>query len=116
VTSPRLRSDFWVAAYVRTRHLDGAYAVVRQRGAPEAGAIFVKIDRLDGRFELYGPAPQSAFGEGVLDRQFVSLGSPGSDEATIEQRIARERNFDPDLWVVEVEDRQGRHGLSLAKD
>jgi hypothetical protein len=116
VSSSRLRSDFWVAAYVRTRHLQGAFAVVSHKGAPEAGAIFVKIDRLDGTFDLYGPAPQSAFDDGILDRQFVRLGSARGDEAAITERLARELRFDSDLWVVDVEDREGRHGLTLAED
>src|SRR5213080_4605741 len=53
----RLKSAIWVAAYLRRRHIDGTFAVVRRRGAEEAGAVFVKIDRLDGTAELYGPAP-----------------------------------------------------------
>ncbi len=55
----RLRSDIWVAAYLRRVALEGAYAMLRRRGAAEAGAIFVKIDRLDGRAALFEPAPQS---------------------------------------------------------
>ena len=61
--SMRLKSAIWVAAYLRRRHIDGTLAVVRRRGAEEAGAIFIKISRLDGTAELYGPAPQTAFEE-----------------------------------------------------
>ena len=51
------------SAYRRRRHIEGTFAVVRRRGAEEAGAIFIKIARLDGTAELYGPAPQAAFDE-----------------------------------------------------
>jgi hypothetical protein len=108
----RLRSDFWVAAYLRRCNLEGAHAVLRRRGAAEAGAIFVKIDRLDGQAALFGPAPQSALGD--EDRSFACVHKDDWIEpAAIETRLKRELDFDVDLWIVEVEDRQGRHFLDL---
>jgi hypothetical protein len=44
----RLKSGIWVAAYIRRCHLEGAFAAIRRRGAEEAGAIFIKLNRLDG--------------------------------------------------------------------
>jgi hypothetical protein len=111
----RLKSAIWVAAYIRRCHLEGAFAVVRRRGAEEAGAIFVKISRLDGTAALYAPAPQSAFEEAQPgDRRFVAVVPGDLPEADIEARLKREMDFDPDLWIVEVEDRAGRHFLELA--
>ena len=55
----RLRSDIWVQAFIRRCAVEGAPAVLRWRGAAEAGAIFILIDRLDATCALYGPAPQS---------------------------------------------------------
>jgi len=114
-TSMRLKSAIWVAAYVRRCHGDGAFAAVRRRGAEEAGAIFIKLNRLDGTAELFGPAPQSAFDDAhPSDRAFVrSFGEAAVPEAKVEERIAREIRFDPDAWIVEVEDRAGRHFLDL---
>ena len=57
----RLKTALWVAAYLRRCHVEGIFAVVRRRGAEEAGAVFVRISRLDGTSDLFGPAPQSAF-------------------------------------------------------
>ena len=94
----RLKSAIWVAAYVRRCHLEGAFAAVRRRGAEEAGAIFVKLNLLDGTAELFGPAPQSVF-EDVrpADRAFSRcLGERPAPEAKIEERIERELRFDPD--------------------
>lgn len=113
----RLRSDLWVAAYLRRCGADGAPAVLRRRGAPEAGAIFVKLDRLDGSSALYGPAPQSVdvdLRRGV-ERLFVRLHGPEwIDNQDAEKRLERELSFDPDLWIVEVEDRHGQPRLDLA--
>lgn len=111
----RLRADFWVSAYIRRCAVDGVHAVLRRRGAAEAGAIFVKVDRLDGTAILYGPAPQSLVEDGRGDRLFVAMTPPEATPLDAEDRLSKEISFDPDLWVVEVEDRQGRAFLDLAR-
>jgi hypothetical protein len=109
----RLKSGIWVAAYIRRCHIEGAFAVVRRRGAEEAGAVFIKIDRLDGTADLYGPAPQTAFAEArPADRAFSScFAAQPVPQADAESYLSRELRFDPDIWIVEVEDRAGRHFL-----
>lgn len=111
----RLKSALWVAAYLRRCQVEGLYAVVRRRGAEEAGAIFVRIDRLDGTSDLYGPAPQSAFAAvPEAERAFSgSLPEQPAPDASIEAYLAREIKFDPDVWIVEVEDRAGRNFLDV---
>lgn len=110
----RLKSGIWVAAYVRRCHIEGVFAAIVKRGAEEAGAIFIKLNRLDGSGILYGPAPQAAFDDArPVDRMFtVVLGRQGAvPEADIDARLKREIGFDPDLWIVEIEDKAGRHFL-----
>ena len=108
----RLKSAIWVAAYVRRCNVEGVFAAVRRRGAEEAGAIFIKVNRLDGTADLYGPAPQSAFAEAnPQDRVFTPTQREPAPEDKIEDRISREARFDPDVWVIEIEDRAGRHFL-----
>lgn len=90
--------------------------MLRRRGAAEAGAIFIKLDRLDGRAALFAPAPQS-LADDTGDRLFLRAHKEEwLDPASIEERLAKEMRFDSDLWLLEVEDRQGRHFLDLAKD
>lgn len=108
----RLTSDFWVSAFLRQAALDGLDAVLRRRGAKEAGAIFVKLDRLDGTAALYGPAPQT-LAEDDGQRRFQHL--LDADPLTIEERVARELRFDSDLWLVEIENRAGDPRLPLAE-
>jgi hypothetical protein len=107
----RLKSAIWVAAYIRRCHGEGAFAAVRRRGAEEAGAIFIKLNRLDGTAELFAPAPQTAFDDArPADRAFSrSFGHDPVPEARVEDKLAKEARFDPDVWIVEVEDRNGRH-------
>lgn len=108
----RLRTDIWAAGYVRRAMSAGAFVAVRRKGAPEAGAIFIRIDRLDGTNQLFGPAPQSSL-RADLDRRFVRVHDQETiDGAAVESRLAKECRFDSDLWIIEVEDRQGRHFLN----
>jgi hypothetical protein len=110
----RLRSDIWVSAYLRRCAVEGVTAVLRRRGAAEAGAIFVKVDRLDGTATLYGPAPPTEELPQGVDRLFARLHTPPTlPPGEIETRLARERGFDPDIWIVEVEDPHGRSFLDL---
>jgi hypothetical protein len=113
----RLKSAIWVAAYVRRCHLEGAFAVVRRKGAEEAGAILVKVSKLDGTAALYLPAPQTSFDEAKpIERLFVSsLPQEFALDQTAEMKITSELKFDPDIWIVEVEDKLGRNFLDLTK-
>jgi hypothetical protein len=113
----RLKSGIWVAAYLRRCNIEGAAAVVRRRGADEAGAVFIKISKLDGTAVLYGPAPQSVFDDArPADRIFTMTLSrdKAASDADVEARLTREIRFDPDLWIIEVEDRAGRNFLDAA--
>ena len=109
----RLKSSIWVAAYLRRCQIEGAQAVLRRRGAEEAGAVFIKVSRLDGTAEIFAPAPQTAFDEAKpTDRAFArALKNNLAPDADAEAYLARQIKFDPDVWIVEVEDRAGRHFL-----
>ena len=108
----RLTSEFWVSAFLRQAALDGLVAVLRRRGAKEAGAIFVKLDRLDGTAALYGPAPQS-LADDDGERRFQKI--LDADPLSAEDRMEREIRFDGDLWLVEIENRAGDPRLSLVE-
>ncbi len=111
----RLKSALWVAAYLRRCQVEGAFAVVRRRGAEEAGAVFVRISRMDGTSDLFGPAPQSALDTSRgADRTFTaSLAQQPAPDAAVEAKLEREMKFDPDLWIVEVENSTGRNFLDI---
>lgn len=114
----RLKTALWVAAYLRRCQAEGLFAVVRRRGAEEAGAIFVRVSKLDGTSDLFGPAPQSAFDASVIAmRAFIRSFTTGPvPDATVEAYLDRQVKFDPDAWIVEVEDRQGRNFLDIVSD
>jgi hypothetical protein len=111
--SARIRSDFWVSAHLRRCAGQGIDAVLRRRGAAEAGAIFVTVDRLDGAVDLYAPAPQTELAEGGTSRLFERV-MVAASPPEIEARMTRELRFDPDLWWVSIDDRDGRSLLDTA--
>ncbi len=99
---PRLTADFWVRAYLARLEQAGIPAFVIGKGDPTAGAVLVKVARLDGTAVAY----QRSFDVMADARVWVVLSD--GDEPGVDAAIARQRSFDPDLWVIEVEDRQGR--------
>jgi hypothetical protein len=101
----RLTAEFWVRAYLKRLELVGLSAYVVARGDATAGAVLVKQSPLDGTACAY----QRSFDLMSGARVWVTLAQ--GDEATVDAAIARQRSFDPDLWVIEVEDRAGRHLL-----
>ena len=107
----RLKSSIWVKAYVRRCAVAGVAAYVVRHGDDDAGTIFIRINRLDGSSDLFGPAP-AGLSDLEFDRKWMRRGkaNPISD-AEAERMLERELGFDGDLWIVEVEDRDGRHFL-----
>jgi hypothetical protein len=107
----RLKSSIWVKAYVRRCQVAGVAAYVVRHGDDDAGAIFIRINRLDGSSDLFGPAP-AGLSDLDVDRQWMHRGKDGPlSDADTDNILEREIRFDSDLWVIEVEDREGRHFL-----
>lgn len=98
-------------ALVRRAGAGGAAAYVVRRGDSERGALYVKVATLDGRARLFGPEPASferAAEEGALAPH---LDPAGVSDQDAEVYLARQCEYDPDLWIVEIEDRAGRSFL-----
>ena len=98
----RLTADFWVRAYLRRLELAGIPAYVTARGDATAGAVLVKLATLDGHARLF----QRSFDIITGARAWVTLTE--GPEPDIDATIARQRRHDPDLWVIEIESRDGR--------
>ncbi|MBB4065751.1 DUF1491 family protein [Gellertiella hungarica] len=99
----RVTTEFFAAALTRRIFADGGFAAVERKGAPEAGALFLKERHRDGSVTLYGPAPQAVFEAGEAgDRRFEKRLS-GAGPEDVDALVARELRFDPDLWLIEAE-------------
>ena len=104
-TMPRLTAELWVQAYIHRLRLADIPAFVVSRGDATAGAVIVKQNQLDGTSKAFQRSVDILTG----GRIWVVL-AEGADEE-VDAAIALQRDFDPDLWVIEVEDRKGRHLL-----
>ena len=109
-----LRTDLWAAAFVRRHNDIGHICVVSRKGDPIAGQIFIEIDHLNGTVTLLTPAPATAREDGDADRIFVKR-FDHVEPGLVRDRIAREANFDPDLWVLSLEMRADDPGVTMAR-
>lgn len=105
----RLPTHIWVDALVRRALSAGSAAFILQRGDDFRGDVLVKVAELNGEARLYGPAMDMDGSRIFLD--FANQGI-GPDEKEIDAYIARARERDRDLWVIEVEDRSGQHFIT----
>lgn len=101
----RLTARFWVDAYLTRLSIQDIPAFVVAHGDDTGGAVLVKLSTLDGQARVF----QRSFDLMTGDRKWVEL--EAGVERDVDEAITRQRSFDPDLWVIEVEDRQGRHLL-----
>ena len=101
----RLTAAFWVQAYLRRLALENIQAYILAHGDDTAGAVLVKLATLDGQARLF----QRGFDLQTGDRVWQQL-EQGTEEQ-IDTTLQRQLGFDPDLWVIELEDRAGRHFL-----
>jgi hypothetical protein len=104
---PRLKSVIYVQALIRRCEVQGASAYLARRGAEEAGAVFIRLNRLDGTSTVLSPAQGSAVGLAEGRIWTKPLGDAAGDAACTEY-FAKQTRYDPDIWIVEIEDREGR--------
>ncbi|MBV9995915.1 MAG: DUF1491 family protein [Caulobacteraceae bacterium] len=102
-----LNTDLWVAALIRRAQNAGAFAAVERKGDSRAGAVLVKVlKRAVGEARLYSETFRGD-GERVWMQPVDSL-----QECDLDAYVQRALRVDPDLWVVEIDDREGRHFLT----
>ncbi|NWG47346.1 MAG: DUF1491 family protein [Alphaproteobacteria bacterium] len=109
---PSLTTDIWAAAYVRRCSVEGAAAFIVRKGDARAGAVLVRVNGLDGSSSLYARARRA---DGQLVWMSV-LGPAPRPDAECEAYLVRAAARDPDLWVIEVEDKARRHFLDAPVD
>jgi hypothetical protein len=101
--APRLKAGIYVRALIRRAEAHGASAFVVRKGIEEAGAIYIKVSRLDGTGFVLAQARQR---EG--DLVWMRPLGENADEAKAAAYFEKQIRFDPDIWILEIEDREGR--------
>lgn len=105
----RIATYIWVDALIRRVQIGGAAAYVVQKGDQHRGDVLIKLSRLDGRAAILSRSPLS-FEEEQFDWQPVP--NEWAEERQVDEVIQRRKSHDPDMWVIEIEDREGRHFLT----
>lgn len=98
--APRLKSELWVKALVRRLDVDLMTAMVTRSGDPEAGAIYLKLNFLNGDCRVLN----RTYGEEGERLWSGATGDAPVAEAQADEYLQRQINFDPDCWIVEIED------------
>ena len=109
----RLTTAIWLGVFMRLESSRGSYVTVAKKGAQQAGAVFVLHNHLNGMFDVYGPAPQSMFEEAGSERLFERVLESVTDDEK-EEFLSRQKQFDPDIWIIETESGTGEISLTLA--
>jgi hypothetical protein len=103
VSEPRLKTEIRVAAQLRRAAGAGAFATIARRGDADAGAVAIKVYLGARRARLYVES-RNENGEAVWREPLDGE----ADETAVDRFLEKEMRFDRDLWIVEIEDRQGR--------
>lgn len=104
---PRLKSEFWVQAQLRKLDQDCIPAVISRRGDPDAGAIYIKLIHARDLVVVLSPS-RTAEGERAW---LQGTGAEPVIEPEADAYLARQADFDPDIWVIEVEDPKHQYRL-----
>jgi len=101
----RLTTDLWVSAYLTRLRLVEIPVFVTRKGDATAGSVYVKLNTLDGQAKAF----HRQFDLMSDQREWAVLAE--GDEADVDASLSKQASFDSDIWVLEVEDRDGRHLL-----
>jgi len=104
-TDGRLSTELWVQAHLRRCNAEGLFAAVLHKGDQWGGAVIVKLNLLDGTFKVLSQTRDMEGRVAWLAAQQGALLAESDATAYIDRQVKR----DPDLWVIEIEDKQGRN-------
>lgn len=106
----RIKSRLWVEALLRRCQSEGKFGAIITSGADEAGAVYVAINHQNNTYDLLGPPAGPSHSE-AGDRQFRKVFTQPVAWEEIGLYIDKQRKFDSDIWLVEIEDRGAMAGL-----
>ena len=101
----RLKSSIWIQAQIRICSISNLSAYVMKRGDPDAGAIFLHLNKLNGNNLVYnqiraisGQIAWSQSGNGTT-----------LDDREAHDYLEKQKKYDPDLWILEIDDPEDKY-------
>ena len=110
-----VKAHLWVKAHLALCFSQGLTAVVAQKGAPEAGVVYAQITVSATQVRVLAPAPGPAFDDQGQRTWSLPLGLDFVTPQKADEYFKRQRSFDPDIWIIDIDDRDGTGLLSLPK-
>ena len=101
----RLKTSIWASALMQRAQSEGAFAVILHKGDPDSGAVIVSVRDANAQYVLYQSAPS-------MDGRRIWIAEHPISEFEAGQKISKRRSRDEDVWVIEIEDKHGRHFLT----
>ncbi len=111
-----LKSEIWVRAHIRRCFSSGLAAVVANKGAPEAGSVYVQVTISQKEVRVFAPAPGPAYNEDGDRNWSQPLGTTPVTPEKAREYFARQKSFDPDIWIIDIDDRDGTGLLNIVED
>lgn len=108
-----LKSEIWVKAHLRRCFLSGLTAVIANKGAPEAGAVYVQVTISAQEVRVFAPAPGPTYNDDGHRTWSQPLGTAPVLPDKAHDYFARQKSFDPDIWIIDIDDREGIGLLEL---
>jgi len=109
-----LKSEIWVKAHLRRCFAAGLTAVIANKGAPEAGAVYVQVTISSQLVRVFAPAPGPAYNDDGARNWSQPLGELPVKVEAANTYFARQLSFDPDIWIIDIDDPQGTGLLETA--
>lgn len=108
-----IKSEIWVKAHLRRCFSAGLTAVVVNKGAPEAGAIYIQVSISAQEVMVFAPAPGPTYDEDGNRNWSQPLGNAPISPRQASEYFARQKSFDPDIWIIDIDDRSGKGLLGI---
>ncbi len=100
----------WIDALARRANVAGAFATISHIGDDQRGDVIIMTRDINGLVRLFGKAPPGLHDETTFEQLTPDASQMSEAEAT--KYVNRRLSYDSDLWVIEIDDKEGRHFLT----
>lgn len=103
-----IKTRLWVQALIRQCDLKGIGAVIAKSGAPEAGAVYLLVTTSRTEGKIFAPAPGPTYDDDGKRNWHCPLGELPVALSDAQEYLERQRRFDPDIWIIDIDDPKGQ--------
>lgn len=109
MTDARMPTGLWVQAHLARLSSKGIPVVLVKRGDLNSGIVIVKVNRIEGGIDIFMQGRDAA---GNFSWQ-PGIDGRRVDDLEADAFIKRQTAYDPDIWVIEIEDCEGCNPIEI---